>query len=155
VTDLRQVAYRLLIADIYETAGLSRRVSERDAAGLGTTVARWHVLSVLSEEPATLPYVADRLGQARQSVQRVANDLVDDGSLRRLPNPAHARSPLYEITASGTRLLERLWRASDRSRAEMLSAAGLTRDDLADARERLAPLRDALRKADQPSRDHI
>jgi DNA-binding MarR family transcriptional regulator len=148
MTDSRQSAYRLLIAEIYEIAGLSRKISDRDAATVGSTAARWHLLSVLSEKPATVPHAAGRLGQARQSVQRVADDLVAATQLRRRPNPVHARSPLYEITAQGVKQLERLWLTSNQSRSRMLDAAVMNYDDLAVALEQLRRLRDALRELD-------
>ena len=102
------VAYRRLIAQVYEVAGLSRRSSDRDAAAEHTTTAQWHVLSVLSGGPATVPQVARRLGQARQSVQRVADELVAHGDVRPVPNPDHARSSRASassamVTASDTR----------------------------------------------------
>ncbi len=55
--------YRLLIADVYELAGQSRRTSESLARGLGQTAARWHVLSVLSDEPRSVATAARRLGR--------------------------------------------------------------------------------------------
>ena len=82
----RQQAYRLLIADVYELEGTSRRTSESIAAMAGQTTARWHVLSVLSTAPATVATVARRLGLARQSVQRVADGLLADGLLTKLEN---------------------------------------------------------------------
>src|SRR5215211_4299690 len=58
-------AYRLLIADVYELAGTSRRTSDRMAAEHGQTAARWHVLSVIADEPHGVPAIAHRLGHAR------------------------------------------------------------------------------------------
>lgn len=136
--------YRLLIADVYELAGLSRRISEREAAGQGTTVARWHVLSTVSEEPLAVPAIARRLGQVRQAVQRVADDLTAAGQLRAEPNPAHRRSPLYAITPEGTRLLERLWDASGSRRRDLLADSGVTPAELRQARDTLRRLSTAL-----------
>jgi len=81
--------YRLLMADVYELAGLSRRTSEAIARELGQTVARWHVLSVLSAGPCTVPATARRLGLTRQGVQRVADDLLAARLLKASPNPDH------------------------------------------------------------------
>ena len=64
-------AYRLLIAEVYEMAGRSRGTSEAIARRHGQTTARWHVLSVLEESDVTVPGIARRLGQARQSVQHL------------------------------------------------------------------------------------
>ena len=141
------VAYRRLIAQVYEVAGLSRRSSDRDAAAEHTTTAQWHVLSVLSGGPATVPQVARRLGQARQSVQRVADELVAHGDVRPVPNPDHARSSLLEITATGTARLERLWDRSRPSRLALLADADIGADDLDRATTTLAALAAALRTA--------
>jgi DNA-binding MarR family transcriptional regulator len=129
--------YRLLIAEVYELAGLSRRISEREAAEQGTTVARWHVLSAVSGQPLTVPAIASRLGQVRQAVQRVADELVEAGHLRPEPNPAHRRSPLFAITPEGTRCLDRLWAASEPRRQDVLSASGLAAAELRQARATL------------------
>ena len=98
--------YRLLMADVYELAGLSRRTSEAIARELGQTVARWHVLSVLSAGPCTVPATARRLGLTRQGVQRVADDLLAARLLTASPNPDHARSPLLTLTNRGQLVLE-------------------------------------------------
>ncbi|WP_037303142.1 MarR family winged helix-turn-helix transcriptional regulator [Amycolatopsis orientalis] len=136
--------YRLLIADVYELAGLSRRISEREAAGQGTTVARWHVLSAVSDEPLAVPAIARRLGQVRQAVQRVVDDLTEAGQLRAEPNPAHRRSLLYALTPEGARLLERLWDASESPRLGMLDDSGVSAADLRQARDTLRRLTTAL-----------
>jgi DNA-binding MarR family transcriptional regulator len=137
--------YRELIADVYELAGLSRRISEREAAAQDTTVARWHVLSAVSGEPLTVPAIGRRLGLVRQAVQRVVDDLVEAGQLRLEPNPAHRRSPLFACTSEGKSVLDRLWAASEPGRRETLATAGVTASDLRQAREVLTKVIDALR----------
>jgi DNA-binding MarR family transcriptional regulator len=139
------LAYRALIAHVYEVAGLSRRCSDQDAAAEHTTTAQWHVLSVLSGGRATVPQVARRLGQARQSVQRVADELVARGAVRPVANPDHARSPLLEITGTGAALLDRLWARSRPSRLDLLADAGLSTEDLDRAATTLAALAAELR----------
>jgi DNA-binding MarR family transcriptional regulator len=104
----------LLVADIYEAAGLFRRAGESIAEGEGQSQARWQVLSVISGRPLTVPQAARRLGITRQGVQRVANDLIEAGLVRLLPNPDHRGSPLLELTAGGRRTLERI---TERARA--------------------------------------
>jgi DNA-binding MarR family transcriptional regulator len=136
--------YRLLIADVYELAGLSRRISEREAAECGTTVARWHVLSAVSAEPLTVPAIGRRLGLVRQAVQRVADDLVEAGHLRSEPNPAHRRSMLYSITPEGAHVLDRLWAASEPRRHNTLTDSTVTAADLRHARTTLRHLIESL-----------
>src|SRR5438309_10079220 len=93
-------AYRLLVADVYELAGESRRSSDALAGRVGQTTARWHVLSVVSDGPRTVASAARRLGLARQSVQRVVDDLVAAGQLALRDNPDHARAPLVAPTGA-------------------------------------------------------
>ena len=140
-------AYRRLIADVYELTGLSRRISDREAAMLGSSVARWHVLSVISETPAAVPAIAARLGHRRQPVQRVVDDLLDTGRARRAPNPAHARSSLIAITPAGRRELDRLWSATEAARRRLLLEANLRAEDLDEADAVLRALLHAMRHA--------
>ncbi len=55
VTQEDLVAHRLLIAEVYELAGESRRSSETQTRELGQTAARWNVLSVVSDVPVPWP----------------------------------------------------------------------------------------------------
>lgn len=138
-------AYRLLIADVYELAGVSRRTSEDLARSVGQTAARWHVLSVLSDRPRTVPSSARRLGLAPQSVQRVVADLVASGHLEAVDNPDHARSPLLRLTDLGRSAVDELFARSADNRADVLARAGVTADELAVARGVLRKLVSALR----------
>jgi DNA-binding MarR family transcriptional regulator len=137
-------AYRLLIADVYELAGVSRRTSEELARTEGQTVARWHVLSVLSDGPRTVPSAARRLGLAPQSVQRVMSDLVDSGHVVAVDNPDHVRSPLMQLTALGQETVSRLFERSEVDRTQVLARAGVTAEELLAAREVVRKLAAAL-----------
>jgi len=147
--------YRLLMADVYELAGLSRRTSEAIARELGQTVARWHVLSVLSAGPCTVPATARRLGLTRQGVQRVADDLLAARLLQASPNPDHLRSPLLTLTNQGQLVLEQLTQRSDAARGRLLQQAHITAEDLAAARTTLRPLLQSLATSDRNVRPGI
>ncbi|MPZ84322.1 MAG: MarR family transcriptional regulator [Actinophytocola sp.] len=141
-------AYRLLIADVYELAGTSRRTSEKLAGEAGQTAARWHVLSVLSDGPRTVPGAARRLGLAPQSVQRVVADLLASGHVEATPNPDHVRSPLIGLTEDGRETVGDLFARSEHSRAAVLERAGVSGKRLRQAREAIRALVDALRGDD-------
>jgi DNA-binding MarR family transcriptional regulator len=102
-----------LVANVLEAAGALRRHGDRQAAVVGQTQARWQLLSILSEEPKTVPAAARRLGVSRQAVQRVADALRNEGLIRAEPNPAHAASPLLALSARGRRALSALTREND------------------------------------------
>lgn len=95
----------LLVADVYELAGLLRRVGEAVGVQEGQTQARWQLLSVISDRALTVPQAARRLGVTRQAVQRVANELVAAGLAELTVNPDHRTSPLLGLTADGRRVL--------------------------------------------------
>lgn len=127
-------SYRLLIADVYELAGTSRRTSEAIARDAGQSVARWHLLSVLSE-PSTAATAARRLGLARQSVHRVLAELTNDGLVEQQPNPDHQTSPLMSLTAAGATTLAELIARGDAQRARLLQRSGIAAEELDSARE--------------------
>lgn len=76
-------------------------VAEQLAVPAGLTAARWQVLGAVLGEPLTVAGIARVMGLARQSVQRTADLLVEQGMLERLPNPAHRRAPLMTVTDAG------------------------------------------------------
>ena len=113
-------AFALLVADIYEAAGLLRRFGERTADTEGQTQARWQILSVISTGDWTVPMAADRLGTSRQAVQRIANDLVTDGLAHFDDNPRHRRSPFLRLTPEGHDTLDAITKRSRERTAVLL-----------------------------------
>ena len=101
-----------LVAEVYETAGVLRRQGERTAATEGQTQARWQVLSVISNGDWTVPMAADRLGTSRQAVQRIANELVDEGLTAFDVNPRNQRSPFLRLTPDGHTKLDAITKRS-------------------------------------------
>ena len=136
----------LLVADLYEVAGLLRDRGEEIAAAEGQTQARWQLLSVVSETPLTVPRAARRLGITRQAVQRVANDLVREELADFTPNRDHRTSPLLKLTAHGHDVLSRITtRARDTQRGW---TDGIEPCELADARNVIRRLATRLREHD-------
>src|SRR5690242_1037145 len=103
-----------LVADVYHLAGEFREWGNRIASQVGQTQARWQVLSVVSDGPWTVAQIARRLGYARQSVQRTADQLIREGLAEYKPNPDHAKSPLVEITSAGKSALMRITREAEK-----------------------------------------
>ena len=85
-------------------------VTEQLTGDLGVTGTQWGVLGILGQDdaPRTIAEAARRMGLARQSVQRVADTLVDLGLVEYLPNPADRRTKLAEVTSAGRTLLTEL-----------------------------------------------
>lgn len=121
-----------LVADVYELAGELERAGEVVARSVAQSGARWKVLSAASVGGQTVAQLARRLGLARQSVQRVADKLEDDGLLAYEPNPDHMRSPRVALTAQGKQVLARLSAAAGHWEGPL--AAQLPREELERAR---------------------
>jgi DNA-binding MarR family transcriptional regulator len=118
----------LIIAEIYQLSGQLRRNAEAIARKAGQTQARWQVLSAASDEPKTVPHIARRLGLARQNIQRVADELVDDGLASFGENPDHKASPHLLLTKRGRAVLAGLTQGAGsyyRELARELSSADL------------------------------
>lgn len=74
----------------------------------GLTAAWWQVLAVVLSDPLPVAEIARSIGVTRQSVQRVADLLVDRGLAEYLPNPAHRRAKLLRPTSQGRAAIRRI-----------------------------------------------
>ena len=90
-----------LVMRVFRLNGLFLDVAETIARPSGLTAARWQVLGAVLRQPLTVSGVARAMGLTRQSVQRLADALVEDGMAEYLPNPAHRRARLLAPTARG------------------------------------------------------
>ncbi|WP_179475440.1 MarR family winged helix-turn-helix transcriptional regulator [Mycolicibacterium vinylchloridicum] len=133
----------LLVADIYELAGLLRRSGEAMAAREGQTQARWQFLSVISDDALTVSQAARRLGVTRQAVQRVANELVGEGLVDVGANPDHQTSPLLTLTDHGRGVLARISKlaAVDNNRLVRAVGADMVHTTRRGVRQLIATLR--------------
>lgn len=113
-------AFALVVADVFDAAGVLRRDGERTASSVGQTQARWQLMSVMSAGDWTVPMAAGRLGTSRQAVQRIANELVDDGLAAFADNPRHRRSPFLRLTDEGRRVLDTITDQAQRRHQALL-----------------------------------
>jgi DNA-binding MarR family transcriptional regulator len=101
-------------------------------------------MSVLSDGPRSVSRAALRLGQARQSVQRVADELVRDGLATSTPDRDDAHPPKIGLTAVGRQTTRALFARSDDLRARQLARSGLSGSNLDSARRTLRSLCDSI-----------
>ncbi|HEU4513543.1 MAG TPA: helix-turn-helix domain-containing protein [Nocardioidaceae bacterium] len=93
---------------VFRLNGQFLAVAEELARPAGLTAAWWQVLGAVLREPLTVADVAREMGITRQSVQRVADILVDRGLAEYLPNPAHRRAKLLRPTDAGYDAVRRI-----------------------------------------------
>jgi DNA-binding MarR family transcriptional regulator len=97
-----------LVLRVFRLNGRLLDAADRLTEGSGLTAARWQVLGAVLREPLTVAAAARSMGLARQSVQRLADVLVEQGLCQFLPNPAHQRAKLLAPTERGWRAIEQI-----------------------------------------------
>jgi DNA-binding MarR family transcriptional regulator len=86
---------------VFRLNGQFLTVSDELAREAGLTAARWQVLGAVLREPQTVAGIARTMGITRQSVQRIADIMVEQGLAAYGPNPAHRRAKLLHATDEG------------------------------------------------------
>jgi len=83
-------------------------IGEDLARPAGMTAALWQVLGAVLWSPRSVAEVAREIGVTRQSVQRIADLLVNRGLAAYEPNPAHRRAQLLTPTPAGRQAIRRI-----------------------------------------------
>jgi DNA-binding MarR family transcriptional regulator len=94
-------AFSVLAIQVLRLSGLLTAAGDALAAPAGQTSARWQVLAAVEHGTATVAAIARALNLARQSVQRVADVLADEGLTSYEDNPDHLRAKLLRLTPGG------------------------------------------------------
>lgn len=97
-----------LIPDIFRLNNRMLTAGDRLVAHLGLTSARWQVLGAITAaaRPQPVAWLARDLGANRQNVQRIINDLENEGLVAFEANPHHRRAQLVVLTAKGKQAFE-------------------------------------------------
>ncbi len=93
---------------IFQLNGQFLEVGDGLAEPGGLTASSWQVLATVLREPQPVVSIARAVGLARQSVQRTADILVQQGLAEYGPNPAHRRAKLLHPTPSGRTAVRRI-----------------------------------------------
>ena len=89
--------------DLFRLNSLLLTAGDRLVAGLGLTSARWQILGAIvsADRPEPVAWLARNLGANRQNVQRIINDLQEEGLVTFEANPHHRRAQLVVLTDKG------------------------------------------------------
>ena len=93
---------------VFRLNGQFVAVGEELAKPSGMTSAWWQVLAAVLHDPMPVADVAREIGVTRQSVQRVADLLVERKLAEYRPNPAHRRAQLLVPTVAGVEAVRRI-----------------------------------------------
>jgi DNA-binding MarR family transcriptional regulator len=117
-------------------------VAERLARPAGITAAWWQVLGAVLRDPLPVAGIAREMGVTRQSVQRIADLLVDRGLAEYRGNPAHRRAKLVTPTEKGRTAIAEITPGHAAFARRLVRAVG--RDELAHALAAMTKLSEAL-----------
>jgi DNA-binding MarR family transcriptional regulator len=97
-----------IMLDLFRLNSLLLTAGDRLVARLGLTSARWQILGaiVAADRPQPVASLARNLGANRQNVQRIINDLHEDGLVAFEVNPHHRRAQLVVLTDKGIQAYE-------------------------------------------------
>lgn len=113
-------------------------------AGGRSETARGVLRGLVRYGARTVPQLAFARSVTRQHIQKVVDGLIADGLVRRVPNPAHARSRLVVPTARGTAVVDALDAEDARTVAAVSTQVVATRAELAAAIRVLRSVRAAF-----------
>jgi DNA-binding MarR family transcriptional regulator len=133
---------------VFRLNGQFLAVAEELAGPAGLTAAWWQVLGAVLGEPLPVSGIARAMGITRQSVQRIADLLVERGLAEYRPNPAHRRAKLLAPTAQGRAAIARIDPGHAAFADRLAEAFGET--DLAEAVRVLERLSKVLEQAGPP-----
>jgi DNA-binding MarR family transcriptional regulator len=98
-------AFTDLVLLVFQLNGQLLEAGDRLAAPVGQTSARWQIMGCIDEEARSVADIARIMGLARQSVQRIADLLVEDGLALYKENPVHKRAKLLKLNTKGLKTL--------------------------------------------------
>jgi len=122
-------------------------LAETLAGPVGLTAARWQVLGAVLTTPLPVAAIAREVGITRQSVQRTADLLVEQGLAEYRPNPAHRRAKLVAATPAGQDAVAQISPAHETAARRLCDEMG--RDEFEDAVSALHRLSSALERLDE------
>jgi DNA-binding MarR family transcriptional regulator len=102
-------------------------LAEELARPVGLTAAWWQVLGAVLRAPLPVAGIARDMGITRQSVQRIADLLVEQGLADYLDNPAHRRAKLLAPTDAGRAAVERINPGHRRAAKALVAQLGADR----------------------------
>lgn len=92
-----------LVLEVFRLNGALLASGDALVGNLGLTSARWQVMGAIALSPVPLPvaHLARNMGLARQSVQRLVDEMKRDELVRLAPNQHHRRAMLVLLTEKG------------------------------------------------------
>ncbi|HET7853627.1 MAG TPA: MarR family transcriptional regulator [Candidatus Methylomirabilis sp.] len=133
-----------LILETFRFNGRLLAVGDDMTRDLGLSSARWQVLGAIADGPLPVSYIARNMGLTRQSVQRVADILAEEGIVEFAENLHHQRAKLVKLTKRGEEVYGKITRRQINWSNQL--AKGLSVRELNKAVQLMETLRKSLEK---------
>lgn len=133
---------------VFRLNGQLFSIGEVLARPAGLTAAWWQVLGTVLRSPRSVAEIAREIGVTRQSVQRIADVLVEQRLAEYRPNPAHRRAKLLAPTEAGRGAIRRIAPGHGEFARRLADALGMAEMERALAIVRR--LSDTLEELDKP-----
>lgn len=137
-----------LVLDLFRLNNQLLSAGDRLVAPLGLTSARWQILGaiVAADYPQPVAWLARNLGAHRQNVQRIINDLANEGLVGFEANPHHRKAQLVVLTKKGKQTFDAAMRVQAPWSNSL--ADGLSVKDIESAHRVMLALRQNLNAMD-------
>lgn len=129
-------SFSSLILEVFRLNGRLLVEGDRLMRSVGLTSARWQVLGAIATSPTieTVSGLARAMGLNRQGVQRIVDELAQEGIVELSDNPNHRRAKLVAMTANGRHLYDATFEiqspwvnlVAEGMEAETINAASMT-----------------------------
>jgi DNA-binding MarR family transcriptional regulator len=114
------------------------RYGDRANAPFGQSSARWRVLFSAAQGHGSVSEIARATGYTRQSIQRLADDLVGEGLATYTPDPTDRRKQIITLTRQGASLLDEMESSFDDWSKRLVKTLG--KDNITQTIEQLQEL---------------
>ena len=116
--------FRQLTRAVFAAHSSVLRHGDRANASFGQSSARWRVLFNIAQGNGSVSEIARATDYTRQSIQRLADNLVAEGLAAYAPDPDDRRKQIITLTPTGSALLEEMESDFDRWSKRLVEKLG-------------------------------
>ena len=124
MTSANAKLFRQLTRAVFAAHSSVLRHGDRANAPFGQSSARWRVMFNIAHGNGSVSEIARATDYTRQSIQRLADNLVAEGLATYKPDPDDRRRQIITLTAKGSTLLHEMESAFDRWSKRLVKKLG-------------------------------
>jgi DNA-binding MarR family transcriptional regulator len=134
--------FRQLTRAVFAAHSSILRYGDRANAPFGQSSARWRVMFNIRDGKGSVSEIARATDYTRQSIQRLADNLVAEGLAAYAPDPTDRRRQIITLTAEGSALVDEMESDFDRWSKRLVKQLG--KENIAQTVEQLREVKRVL-----------